>query len=367
MKRPNAQTPKRPNAQTPISATRDGSGLFVGCALALTLVVACSKTETELPASATNEAVDPGPCIRTFLNNAALATHGHQRDGEVYSIDSAVWYIEAGLNYSLTAGEREFETLITDSLLLEVPLINGTAPVDGVIAAYIPLHVMVMGLTTDMQHVTLVNVEVASQNSALLILNVICFIGSGYERAAPSTDYGDDGTNVRLWGQYSNQAQPNTGCRCGAQPTPSVKCLDKEIETRINVANPTVSGFYFTNVETWQVNGGSTDFAQKRYRFNEPFLHNPYDPTPTWDGCFGTRTFSRWTFYGCDDACQVVPNEIYWTNGTWAAINLIKGAQCPTKTFKVCMITSAFYIQPGILEQWDIHQCSFSYGIKWAK
>jgi hypothetical protein len=140
--------------------------------------------------------------------------------------------------------------------------------------------------------------------------------------------------------------------------------MDKEIEYRINAANPPSSGYGFINVETWTITTAATNLSNHHYRYNDPFLNNPFDPGD--DGYSESLTCWWWTFYFCEDSqsCESPARQSYWTNSTWNAATKIRQTYCLSKDFKVCTMGSLWWVVPGIIEPYYGHTCSFSYGLK---
>lgn len=350
------------NAQTPNSASR----WQLSWALIFMVIMAsfsgCSKPETESPAVAT-PTVDPKHLILEFLSAVGHGVLGEQREDECLSADSAVWYIEAALNWCLTASDRTFNDLRTDTIYATLQMADGLVSPASIESAYGPVSNTVMGYTTEEQNVALVDVFATSIGAQEVTLRIVSYIGSGYERESPpSAVYASN--DWRRQGNYTTN-QPNANCVCGNQPLPSVRCMDGEIQYRTNAANPPQNGFVFINVESWTVGLASTNLSQKRYRYDDPFMQNPNDPGN--DGCFETLTYSWWSFYNCSDWCTSPAVQSYWTNSTWSAIDKIRDQNCPSKNFKLCTVLLNYEVPQGFIEPWYMHTCSFTYGNVIAK
>ena len=203
----------------------------------------------------------------------------------------------------------------------------------------------------------LIDVAVTSVGLQEVNVRIVSYIGSGYERDnAPSSTYAAN--DYRKFGMGGSGL--TAACVCASQPAPAVRCLDKEIEYRINTANIPTPGISFMNVETWTIGLAATNLALKRYKFDDPFLQNPNDPG--YDGCFETLTYSWWSFYVCDNTCVAPPNASFWTTSTWSAVMKIRQFNCPSKNFKVSTMGSDWYVTPGLLEPTWLHTSSFAYG-----
>ena len=246
--------------------------------------------------------------------------------------------------------------------MITLDLADGLVSASSIESAFGPLLVVVMGYTTDLQHVALVDVEAVETGTAQITMRVVSFIGSGYERdSPPSTTYAANDWRSHAFGSTT----PSASCVCGAQPSSTTRCMNGEIEYRINVANPPVSGFVYTNVETWTVTRNPTNTSLRNYYFNDAFLQNPNDPDFDW--CYESMTYSWWQWCGLQSPCVSPALQTYWTSGTWSAVAKIRQTYCPSKHFKVCTIGTDWWVPSGQLEAWFIHQCAFTYGIRIAK
>ena len=136
---------KRPNAQTPNSASRWSLSLAAILCSAIVLFFGCSKTERDTDPAGTGTVADPATLIRDFLGAVGHHNLVEERDGAAISVDSAVWYIEAALNWTLTAPDRSFNDLQTDTLIVSLPTVGGSVSAASVESAYGPLQATIMG------------------------------------------------------------------------------------------------------------------------------------------------------------------------------------------------------------------------------
>ena len=328
------------------------------------LFFACTKTVVEQTTGTPQVTADPKALIEEFLSEVGHEVWAEDRSVEDISVDSAVWYVEAALNWSLTASERQFNDVIPDTLYINVAMDGGLVSAASLQSEYGSLHTAVMGYTTDDQHVSLVDVEAESVGATEVVLRVVSFVCSGYERDnAPSATYASND-----WRKFGlGGPGPTPACVCGSQPAQAVRCMDKEIEYRINAANPLGSGYAFINVVTWTITPSPTNLATRNYKYNDPFLANPNDPGN--DECDESLTCWWHNAFGfCVDAiCASPARQSYWTTSTWAASTKIRQQHCYSKHFKICTMGSTQPYIIGDLEPYNIHTASFSYGDKILK
>lgn len=332
--------------------------------MVILLFFACRKTEVDPTTTGSSGAVDPRVLIKEFLSEVGHEVWAEDRSVEDISVDSAVWYVEAALNWSLTASERQFNDVVPDTLYMNVAMDGGLVSAASLQSAYAPLHTTVMGYTTDDQHVSLVDVEAESVGVTEVVLRVVSFVCSGYERDnAPSATYASN--DWRKFGLGGSGTTP--ACVCGSQPAQAVRCMDKEIEYRINAANPLGSGYAFINVVTWTITTSQTNLATRNYKYDDLFLANPNDPGN--DECDESLTCWWHNGFGfCVDAiCASPARQSYWTTSTWTASTKIRQQHCYSKHFKVCTMGSTLVVVMGDLEPYYIHTASFSYGDKILK
>lgn len=89
------------------------------------LMTRCSKDENRQQVQfQANE--DPSGLINNFVQQMALYNKGVMlKSGQRMSVDSAVWYIDAALNYTYADAGHAFARLHRDTLYTEMSLVNG--------------------------------------------------------------------------------------------------------------------------------------------------------------------------------------------------------------------------------------------------
>ncbi len=323
---------------------------------------ACKK---EVEPTAPSPAQDHiGARIKAFLQNAAEARQGTPKDGEAYSIADAVWYLEAGLNYATGDFRKAYNDLAEGSITVPLAFTGGQCSASSVYAAFNAALDALAPLTTDDQHVVLVDVVEPEEGATGLIVQYQ--IGSGYEKVnnPPNSTY----TVSHWWGNSLGQSNP---CDCTGNIDPNRRCANKEIEWRMNAANlyALQPGEYLTDVEIWRVNENSTDLspAVRRYRYDHPLLAGP---APLGDGHRDTKTFyARSNSSPTEPNCLPPASMQFWTGnattGTWSAVMAIRNQHCPTKRF-LSSTSEAFGWYTGSGSTYAthrLHRWSFTYGI----
>lgn len=302
--------------------------LMAATALSAAFLGACQKeVEPTAPSPAQNNV---GARIKAFIRNAAEARQGTPKDGEGFSVADAVWDIEAGLNYAAGDYSKAYNELAVGSLNVPLPMANGQSTAASVYAAFNTALDALTPLTTEEQHVVLVDVVEPEAGASELLVNYQ--IGSGYEKVnnPPNTTY----TVSHWWGNPVGYSNP---CDCTGNLDPNRRCANKEIEYRMNAANlyGLQPGEFLTDVETWTVRDQTTNTALKRYSYLAPLLAGP---APLGDGHRDTKTFyARSNSTPTEPNCLPTASMQFWTGnattGTWSAVMAIRNLHCPTKRF----------------------------------
>lgn len=333
----------------------------VALGLCAAMLLGCAK-ESITPGASSKH----GPRLRIVQFIEAAQEHregGSAKNGETFSTDSAVWYVEAALNYAYAQVGRGCLDLTLDSAGVSLPGGEDGIQAAAVYEAYNALAALIAPLTTEEQHVALVDVlEPLPGASSLLVVSTI---GSGYEKGAPNSSY--TAQQDFLWGSMA--VQPNTVCVCGQNPNSTAFCAEKTIQQRINAANlhPIGPDEYITDVETWNVNRHASSLSLRRYQYSAPEMQGP---APLGDGYRDTKTF-YWRTNSIlppgGSTCVQDTEMSFWTGnastGTWSAVTFIQGLHCPTKLFLGCVITPHSWAPlgtPGVSHR--IHECAFTFG-----
>jgi len=328
-------------------------------------MTSCNKEP--LAGSVAPQRYDPTDRILDFLQKVQSAHAGVPKTGEGFSSDSAIWYMESSLNYTLGNIGKAYNMSTVDSIAVPLTL-GGTSTSNAVVyAAFENLVALLAPLTTEEQHIVVVDVVEPMPGACDLL--VLVTIGSDYSKGAPNTAYGASACYY-----YGGPTIAQSYCACGCSTLQSSLCANIIIQNRINAANfyALQNGQYVTNVETWNL----WNFDQISSRYISPY--NPLlAQAPVGDGYRDTKPFSIFINNGNNSGLCLSPTEMtYWTGnasqGTWSAISAIKNTYCPSKLFLGCTISpsisglsvfsapAAPYNGPGLV-YW--HRASYRYGI----
>jgi hypothetical protein len=350
--------PQQSNIKTGENGRKISAAAIGIAALSILFHFGCSKDPSPIPLSSNGVMENVTPRVDNFIASADSRLQA-KNAGEL-TLDSATWYIEAALNRSSTQGWKEYRDLVTDTFRLSLAISNGTVNFSEALEAYNSLSDAIAPLTTEEQHVKIIDV-VPTVNGSSLDLLTLATVVSGYDKGAPSTVYG---TNDDY---YYFAFGISSSCPCGTNPNSTSYCANKVIEQRINSANfhPISPGEYWYGVETWYVSTGTTSIPDKLYSWNGTHMA---DPNANNDGYRDTRLFS-WRQGASQGGYCVQNTEMgFWTgnatSGTWSAIQFIKSTHCPTKLFSSCNIigSGTTVVINNVSYVYAIHAGAFNYG-----
>ncbi|MCC6839666.1 MAG: hypothetical protein IT230_05855 [Flavobacteriales bacterium] len=277
----------------------------------------------------------------------AQAQDGTAKSMETLSVDSAVWYVEAGLNYSLAKAWIEHNDEAVDSLTVMVPSSDGMVTDAATSDAFNALYAQLAGVEqAGVKHLALVDV-VAKATGDELEFTTRYTMGSGYEKVL-DTNY-PSWISLNWWTGSGN-------CNCSVGP--SSVCADKKIQARVRSAImvPMQPGEYFTNVEPWNVNwGGETSVPDK---YVDAFsFHNPQNVPG-----HSNQDFPIYLCGGGDcSPCMDASDLTFHTQGTYDVMMFIRTNHCPTKQAITLTVDGDLILsEEGTL----FHFCEYAYGIK---
>lgn len=321
----------------------------------MVMLASCTKEPSGPLATLPATAPDMTPRVERFV--ASASDENRTKSNGVFEADSAVWYLEAGLNYSVAQAWRPFTELRSDSVLLSLDLTAGTVSNDLVFNAYGILAAHLASVNTQEQHLYIVDVvePVIASNELLVRYQV----ASGYAKYnnPPNTSYPAD--HVAWWSTGSSPS-------CAVTVAPRANTT---IQQRINSANffPVSPGQFWHSVESWTVSNYETLIPGKNYWWRDPFLAST---TPTNGGYRESLLFSWKDGAATGGLCLNDSEMAYWTgnastNGTWRGITKIRTTHCPTKIFSSCFILGSGQTVidlPGSPLYW-YHGGQFTFGI----
>lgn len=328
--------------------------LYLGM-IGITMLSSCAKEVNSPVGNIASTEKNVTPLVKQFVE--AATDPQRTKSNGILDADSAVWYIEAGLNYSAAQAWRSYTELSVDSLVLTLDLSAGSASESAVFEAYNTLLEQLAQVTTEEQHVSLVDVvEMTTPGTELLVYYQIA---SGYEKYnnPPNATYPPG--YVAWW---------STGFTPNCSITVSERA-NTTIQNRINAANTFAMspGMYWHSVETWQVGNYDTFLPARYYWWRDSFLAST---TPINGGYRETLLFSWKAGATTGGLCLNDTEMGYWTGnattrGTWRGITKIRTTHCPTKIFSSCILVGGGQIiasEPGTPFYW-FHGGQFTFGV----
>jgi hypothetical protein len=288
-------------------------------------IVACRKDEPSSigPLNAPKEA-SATPRVLAFVSKAALPP-GTKNYGQL-GIDSAEWYVEAALNYTLAETHKGYEDLERDSLVHTMS-ISGTAVADGdVIAAYNDLKTTIESSIDGERYLVVVDVVRKEENGVLVLTTYPYYSREDLTRRGLNTTFREN--EHYLW---DGPAQ----CACDPNGVQSDDCAHRQIQFRINAAHVIGLGpnDYITDVEVWYVGAIYSTDPQNFTYDSEDFL-NPANTSGLWN--------QNYLMYRCESTqnCSTCLDHIdlsYHTQGTYDIMQHIRATHCPNKLFLISM------------------------------
>ncbi len=307
--------------------------------MATLLWTACQKEVVPAPgvSSATQE--DLTPRIAGFV---AQATHqtASSRSTNTLNADSAAWYVEGALNYSLAQAWLPYNELVNDSLVVSIPGSSGSVNETDAANAYMSLLGQLQQAIGADQHLVVVDAEPVSTTNGLE-LKISYALGQGSERLALNTSYP---SNTALF--FITLGNGQNSCCYGYF---SAKGADMIIQDRISATIPLLAvGQYYASVESWTVSRGSTNIQAHFYS-----LTNFPDPAGLYKTFFENLNVVPIPCLGSSDMTK-------YTQGTYDVMQWINQNHCPNKTPATVRILGDFVTQLHV--NW--HEVQYWYGIR---
>lgn len=308
----------------------------------------CQKDAS--PAVPSAAAFNPKAMILGFLQDVQDRRVSGHKSNEIFSLDSAAWYIEAGLNFTLGNLELAHQNAWSDTVIVPLAQTQDGISSSAVYDAFDALVASLAPWTDEEQHIVLVDVIDPAPGSCEL--TAVVQLGGDYSKAAPNTVYGPK--DCYHYGGSLTVQTTTCPCGCSTHMNGGVSwCANKIIQNRINAANliEIPDGAILTGVETWEI-WNWNDIPNKRICLYNPILLQ----SGPFDGYQDTKPYSRWIYgmTGSEMAAALCLNPAdmsYWTGnstqGHWSAILAIKNSYTPFKTFIGCTIYPMFVSATG--------------------
>ena len=296
------------------------------------LFTACNKDEKTQPQFAAADEVSVTPRVRRFVENAT--TNAAVKNLSILDADSAEWYLEASLNYSVAEAWIECTDRILDSVEVAISMDSGGISVGTASAAFLSLQNQVLSkLTFGENHLIVADARFPDVLGENFVAKVYLQIGSGYDKSV-NANYGSN--DFWRWGGLQ------TNCGCGSNNNATGLCAHKRIESRVNASLGKIKPpCYFINVETRGVGSTNAQINFSQTDFPTGIPATPYkiffcNQGASCPGCFSPALMS------------------FYTQGTWDVMQQIKPAN---KVGISCNMNFGYFFS-GIF--W--HDAVFTYG-----
>ena len=94
-------------------------------ALLLVFIGACSKEEPKNNQEFKESIEDPTGLIKSFVHKMEMHKEGSiLKSGQAMTVDSAIWYIDATINYTYANASHPFAKIHRDTIYIEMKLVN---------------------------------------------------------------------------------------------------------------------------------------------------------------------------------------------------------------------------------------------------
>jgi len=333
-------------------------------ALMITSVVlfnACSKQENDL------QSIEPGneqqlsprdlninKIIKAFRTEVDyIREHPAYKSGESYDADSAIWLLEATINYSHTFPNDYYGQLITDTLYLTLSTNDaGKVDMNELAQKYNEMKAAISQVyhskAIDDKGLVLVNLEDISFKSDEVIIEMMAVTGErtneppgGFGISGPFEE-GDDW----WYGEDKGHCPPHTLESDAAD----------QLWTAMNNTIPDPgNNYYFSNLTTVTKTGG------------DPALRRPTDPNPP-DNDFDYYLYNASDAYGTitDDVLCLGYEEMnyYYSYLYYLIYEKIPGEDVPAAYSIESIINMTGTHEQIILGMHYFHRCTFQYGLK---
>jgi len=281
-------------------------------ALAIFVLSACKKENTgEINAPPMNTSQKTEALILAFKDKL----DNNLKDGTTYAADSAVWYVEALLNYSYGYATALGCTFETDSVGTTV---NSSGSNGYTLSQLNDVYEYIEEEATenipDDHYIFCIDVSLAVNGSQTTFSGV-----TGYARPLPefkSTD--DDDPGYWYWGYALGMCGPDVGNNIGTDAGDIIEGL----------VNATAEYDYFTNIENTTTSPSSYPYSS--FPFHDDYLAE-------------ARLFSYCDTTGPNDDFCLSPDHISFYSGSNGAIYIVRDLEPSNKDFAYCTVSPVTY------------------------
>lgn len=215
------------------------------------LLVACEKEAIAPEYSTDAEVTDTTtPLIQAFLERAH--GDGFTKSDATLSLDSAEWYVEAGLNFSLAEAWLSIEEIRRDTFFVELSCDQEMINADGLYSAYLSAATIASATWDEAtEHLIIADVQ-AEELSGIPTLRIVTYIGARGGAKRLYTTFGPNAYFRAMW-----ELSYPSNCGCGPNLNGPGVCAPIQIHNRLNANIPPLSpGQYFTDISQEFASGG---------------------------------------------------------------------------------------------------------------
>ena len=214
-------------------------------------VSSCKKDEN------TNNMVNQKPDVEKLILSFKDKLQNHLKDGGTYTTDSAVWYVEALLNYTYGNGSVPCKNYLTDSAEIAVNDPNsGVFTIEQLATVFDFLENEVVNNQPENTNIIAIDVYTYPENDNVIFASLTAYATP----KTPELKSIADTSGYWFWGADKGMCGPDSGLYVGMDATDILEDL-------LN----TVANDYWTNIETkvawpWQ-------YEDPNFPFDEPYLY----------------------------------------------------------------------------------------------
>jgi hypothetical protein len=304
--------------------------LFIFTALAVISIIVITACQKEDVGNTSNAQLTQSERIENLILNFKHKLENNLKDGTVYSADSAVWYVEALLNYTYGYATALGCTFETDSVAITV---NNTGAngynLQQLAGVYNYFEEKVVNNKPEDRYIFAIDISLATNGSQTVFSSI-----TGYaKQLLPNLKSTADTSGYWFWGNGLGMCGPDSGLYVGMDAGDIIEALVNEI----------AEYDYFTNIEhhTFSFN----NYPYSNFPFTDQYLIH-------------SRLFAYCDPTGPNEDFCLSPSHIAFYSGDDGAIYIVKDNKPSNREFAYCTITPLTYPSDDI----DNHIIKIYYG-----
>jgi len=300
--------------------------IFLYTLMLMIVAISCKKDQ-----NATNGSVNQKTDVKTLILNFKDKLENHLKDGGTYTGDSAVWYVEALLNYSYGYATALGCTFEADSASTTV----NTGGINGYTLAqlndvYEYLEENALENKPEDRYIFCIDVSLEVNGSHSTFSAVSAYA----KQVLPAYKSTSDTSGYWYWGNGLGMCGPDAGQYYGMDATDIIEAS----------TNATADYDYFTNLVGFGV-GYPEDFYDPDFPFTDQYLL-PY------------RYFVYYDSTGPNQDFCLSPDHMAYYSGTNGALYMVRDLKPTNRVFAWCMVGYLSYGVPDL----DKHIWAITYG-----